>query len=38
MSLHLTDCGVICPLGADKAEIARALFAGRADALTHRDG
>jgi len=37
MKLFLQDCGVVCPLGHGKAEVARALFAGRDDALVSRD-
>ncbi len=35
--LFVSDCGVVTPLGADKASIAAALFSGTSDRLTLRD-
>ncbi len=29
MKLYLNDCGIICPLGRDKASVARGLAAGK---------
>jgi 3-oxoacyl-[acyl-carrier-protein] synthase-1 len=37
-ALALTDCGIVTPLGRGKAEVARALFAGRADGIVAREG
>lgn len=36
MNLFINAYGVICPLGRGKAEVAAALFAGRADTLSER--
>ena len=36
--IYIQDCGIVTPLGAGKAEVARALFAGSLDgSAAHRD-